>query len=257
MKLNGIDHYDHFSVETIFWAEISDVPGIVQNTAEEIDGDEYNALCFGMCVCYDWAKNEFAIVTDRELSTDEQCNIYYIDNDGDKHWFKADIPDQFSDQVFAACDRINAGKDVKYGYEIQECILYENRHGFVLAENAAAKKPFAVCPFTEDEKGRRDYFKGEYHSSRNEAAQDFAIRSADYQRFYDVREVKRSITEQMKEAAGIADNPQIIAKSQEAVQEKGPADKASVLAQIREAAKAPKESAPKSVPDKKKSEPDR
>jgi len=206
LKFNGIEHFDHFTDETIFWAEISDVPAAIQEEAKKIDGDEYHALCFGMCICYDWAEKEFAIVTDTDLSTGSPCNIYYIDNDGDKHWFQMHIPDEFARQVFAVCGRINEGKETEYDYEVQKTVLFENCCGFVLVKNTAAKNPFATWLFTEDEKGRRDYFNGHYHPNRDEAAKDFATRSADYQRFHAIREVKRPIAEQMKEAAKLAGN---------------------------------------------------
>lgn len=107
MEFNGIEHYDQFEDETIFWTIITDVPQVIQNEAKAIDREEYSSDCFGMCVCYDKENKKFDVVTDTDLSTGASCNLYYIDNDGDKHWFQADMPQSFVYQVFAACNQIN------------------------------------------------------------------------------------------------------------------------------------------------------
>lgn len=54
--------------------------------------------------------------------------------------------------------------------------------------------------FTE-EQGRRDYYWGHYYDDGATAEKDYADRAADYQRRFRVREVKRPIAQQMREAA--------------------------------------------------------
>lgn len=54
--------------------------------------------------------------------------------------------------------------------------------------------------FTE-EQGRRDYYWGHYYDDGAAAEKDYADRAADYQRRFRVREVKRPIAQQMREAA--------------------------------------------------------
>ena len=48
MKFEQIEHYDHFDTETIFWADITDMPETIQNKAREIDGAGYDPLRFGV-----------------------------------------------------------------------------------------------------------------------------------------------------------------------------------------------------------------
>ena len=105
MKFDQIEHYDHFDTETIFWADISDMPEVLQGKAREIDGAEFNPSCFGVCVIYDWAKKEFDMIVDVDPSTGKHCNVYYIDTDGEKHWFKAELAPEFTQEIFAACDK--------------------------------------------------------------------------------------------------------------------------------------------------------
>lgn len=105
MKLNGIEHYDHFETETVFWLDISDLPGAIQDQAREIDGGEYDDRRFGICAIYDWGEKAFDLITDTDLSTGESRNVFYIDLDGDKHWFKTDLDAAFIQRVFAACCR--------------------------------------------------------------------------------------------------------------------------------------------------------
>lgn len=106
MKFNGIEHFDRFEDGIIYWAEISDVPDAIQSKAQQIDGPAYNPNCFGLCVCYDTATNKFELVTDTDLSTGSSRNVYYIDNDGNKHWYKSDLAPAFIEQIFGACDRL-------------------------------------------------------------------------------------------------------------------------------------------------------
>lgn len=179
-------------------------PLYIQTEAKEIDGENYNAACFGMCIHYDWAEEEFAVVTDTDHTNGGQCNLYYVDNDGGKHWFKAEMPEELVRQVFSACEKINMGKDTIHGYEIKKSILFENSRGFALAENLKAVQPFVTWIFSEDKTGRRDYEWGHYYGEEAAAEKDFTSRAAEYQRDYGIREVKPTIAEQMKAAQKLA-----------------------------------------------------
>lgn len=103
MKFKRIEHFDHFDTETILWADISCVPEEIQRNAREIDGEEYNPNGFGVCIYYSWSKREFDVVTNTDLEYNKSQNIYYIDINGDKHWFEAELPQEFMNEVFAAC----------------------------------------------------------------------------------------------------------------------------------------------------------
>lgn len=89
------------------------------------------------------------------------------------------------------------------GYEITQSILFDNGRGFALGETPEAPAPFVTWQFTE-EQGKRDYYWGHYHSDGATAEKDFMARAADYQRRYGVREVKRPISEQLKDAQKLA-----------------------------------------------------
>lgn len=100
MKVIGSIDYDDFGAEIIFWVAITDLPKSVQEEAKRIDGDAYTADCFGICVCYDTNKKEFA------LSPDEQnTNIYYVKDSGDKVWFMVELPEGFLAEVFRRCQK--------------------------------------------------------------------------------------------------------------------------------------------------------
>lgn len=105
MKFKQVEHYDHFDTETLFWVDISDMPENIQDKAREIDGAEYSPSRFGVCVIYDWTKKEFDLIMDAVPFTGEERNVYYIDMDGDKHWFKVELAPEFTQEVFAACEK--------------------------------------------------------------------------------------------------------------------------------------------------------
>lgn len=204
MKFNGINHYDHFNGETIFWGGLSDPPQEILDAARKIDGDAYRGDCFEICVYSDMKTGKTDIATEVDPSTSERLNIYYVDNRGDKHWFKAQLPEDFVNQLFAACERISTGRDTIGGYAVKDAILFENGRGVALAENPKAPQPFVTWMFTQDKHGRRDYEWGHYFQDGDRAAKDFKARADDYRRGYGVREVKPPIAEQLKAAERLA-----------------------------------------------------
>lgn len=205
MKFDGIEHYDHFEDETVFWGEMSGLPQDIQDWAKAIDGEAYNPNCFGLCVFHSQTTKEWAIMTETDLSTGESLNIFYVDNDGNKHWRKAELPEEITQQVFEACGRINDGRDTLHGYEIKDAVLFENGRGVAFAENPKAPEAFVTWMFTQDKYGRRDYERGNYFKDGERAAKDFKTRTDNYRRDHHVQEARRPIAQQMKEAAKLAD----------------------------------------------------
>lgn len=105
MKLDRLEHYDKFfENEYLFWLDISDLPEAVQAKARKIAKKDYDSECFGVCVGCDGKTDGFYLVTDMD-ETGEPRTIYYIDRDGDKHWFPCEIPPEFLKQVFAECSK--------------------------------------------------------------------------------------------------------------------------------------------------------
>lgn len=98
MKFNGIDQYDDFEVEGVFWLAVSDIPQIIQDKAKQIDGEYYNPKCFGICIGCNYEKEEFSIAPD-----EKDTNIYYVDNDGNYRWYMADLSEEFMSEIIAAC----------------------------------------------------------------------------------------------------------------------------------------------------------
>ena len=95
MKIKNIEHMDDFSVnEHVCWAVVEDIPERFVAKAKVIDANEYSEDCFGICVgCDDdgWYVSEDI----------PKCNLYYIDNDGDKHWMDYELTEQ---EAFDAID---------------------------------------------------------------------------------------------------------------------------------------------------------
>lgn len=107
MEFNGIEHYDVFEGDVIvFWADISNPPQAIQTAAQEIAGPEFSPEFFGICVNYSFAEKEFYVVLDTGVSEKDYRNIFYIDQDGDKHWFKTDIPSELLEQIIGECKKV-------------------------------------------------------------------------------------------------------------------------------------------------------
>lgn len=107
MEFKGIEHYDIFPDDVIiFWADVSNPPKEIQAAAREIESWDFSPNCFGLCVNYSFAAKKCYLVTDTGNSPEDCRNIFYIDQDGDKHWFRADIPQDLLNQVFDECGKI-------------------------------------------------------------------------------------------------------------------------------------------------------
>lgn len=105
MKLEQIEGYDKLIDGVyLFWLDISDLPEAVQAEAREIAKEDYDPKCFGVDVGYEPDSNSFYLVTDWD-GPDEPRAIYYVDRDGDKHWFPCEIPLEFQAQIFAECNK--------------------------------------------------------------------------------------------------------------------------------------------------------
>ena len=46
-----------------------------------------------MCVHYNLTSKTAAVMLDTDPATGGRGNIYYVDNDGDKHWTQAELPE--------------------------------------------------------------------------------------------------------------------------------------------------------------------
>lgn len=114
MEFKRIEHYDIFEGDVvIFWADISNPPQTIQAIAREIDGPNFSPDHFGVCVNYSFEEKDFYVVTDTGMSPEDQRNIFYIDQDGDKHWFKTDIPQGLFNQIVGECKKIVQGTELE------------------------------------------------------------------------------------------------------------------------------------------------
>lgn len=90
LYFKNFEHIDDFDGDKIMWIEVHEfgIPKDIKMKAQEIDGDDYNGDCFGICINYDCVIPELYVCQD-ELN----CELFYIDNDGDKHWFEYQLND--------------------------------------------------------------------------------------------------------------------------------------------------------------------
>ena len=172
MKFKEIETVDLCEDIAIYWAALSDMPEAVQRGAMEIDGAEYDSQGFGTCVGYDFAKKEFFIFTDNDTVAD--ANIYYVDKGGDRRWFRGEMGDDLTKQIFDACDRINNCMDTPRGYAIQKTVQFDHNFGLVLAKKDDSTYPFTSWMFKDTAQGVRDYIWSHCYVDEKTAEQAFA-----------------------------------------------------------------------------------
>lgn len=82
MKIKGMEHVDNFGLlENTCWLAVDDVPECFIKEAKKIDGENYSENCFGICVIQ--TEDGWFVCEDSP-----NCELFYIDNDGDKHWME-------------------------------------------------------------------------------------------------------------------------------------------------------------------------
>jgi hypothetical protein len=81
MTFKGLEDFDDFDTESIYWVDVSGIPERFVNEAKGIDGDDYSGECFGVCIQHNRETGEFAVIEDSPGHS-----LYYVDNLGYKHW---------------------------------------------------------------------------------------------------------------------------------------------------------------------------
>ena len=185
MKFYSIDICDQFPDETIFWVALSNLPDELRNRAKLIDGEYFSESCFGVCVAFDAETKKFEIVEERDK--DEASTVYYIDNDGEKHWFACEIPEKVTKRIFSECQKILDFQMIEGGYEIKECVQFEDNSGFILAKKPNSERPYLTACFSTNEYGQRCYVAMESFHHRSDAIEDFTKRAKHQKQFLRVK----------------------------------------------------------------------
>lgn len=89
LNYKALEHSDNFGAEVICWVEVTGVPERFCRGSQKNRRDNYIGDGFGVCVQYDRGDEEYFAVED-----EPGCNLYYIDNKGDKHWFPYKVNEQ-------------------------------------------------------------------------------------------------------------------------------------------------------------------
>jgi hypothetical protein len=92
-----VEHVDDFGKGAFAcWLNASEIPSEIIEVAKGIDKENYSKDCFGVCVnseTYDFA------VSREEVG----CELYYVDNDGNKHWLKYKLTSEESSSAIKLC----------------------------------------------------------------------------------------------------------------------------------------------------------
>ena len=185
MKFYSIDACDQFSDVTIFWVTLTNLPDEIRNRAMLIDGENFSETCFGVWVSFDEETKKFEIVW--EMDRNEVCTVYYIDNDGEKHWFACEIPEKVTKRIFSECQKILDFQKMEGGYEIKECVQFEDNSGFVLAKKPNSERPYLTASFSTNEYGQRCYVATKSFHHRSDAIEDFTKRTEHRKQFLRVK----------------------------------------------------------------------
>lgn len=93
---NGIEHWDGFDDNIIFWCEVKDIPIDCIYKAKQIDKDNYREDCFGVCVGF--SDKGFYVIEDTP-----GYELYYIDNEGNKNYMNIRLHEYERENIFTEC----------------------------------------------------------------------------------------------------------------------------------------------------------
>lgn len=100
MKFKQIENIDDFGGDKVFTLAVNDVNEKFIQIAQEEDGDNYDENCFGIWVNYDANEGNYYICQD---SVD--CELFYVNNDGDKIWMPYVLTDEEATEMIVACKK--------------------------------------------------------------------------------------------------------------------------------------------------------
>jgi hypothetical protein len=104
MKVKAMEHYDEFGSDVVCWVEVEDVPDYFKFLGKQIDGEAYLETCFGVCVGRD--EDGWYVCQDAP-----SCELFYIDDDGEKHWMPYVLTEDENKEVIKFCKNYIEGKD--------------------------------------------------------------------------------------------------------------------------------------------------
>ena len=98
-----LEHMDDFNGDKIFWLQANNVEQEYIEQAKHIDKENFLLECFGICVNYSNEDKEYMVCQDKF-----DCELYYVDNDGDKHWLNYKLTKEECEKAVKFCSRIAA-----------------------------------------------------------------------------------------------------------------------------------------------------
>ena len=101
MKINCAINIDRFDENYICWMEVKDISESFIKQAQEIDGENYEPSCFGICVTKTTDGGEFWCVT----TESHGGQLFYIDNWGTKHWLEYKLTEEEENQAIEFCKK--------------------------------------------------------------------------------------------------------------------------------------------------------
>ena len=96
----NFEHIDDFDGEKIMWIDVDvfGVPKEIKKAAQQIDKENYDETCFGVCIIYNYQIPELYFCEDKP-----ECILFYTDNNGLKHWFFYHLSDIERYGFFSKC----------------------------------------------------------------------------------------------------------------------------------------------------------
>lgn len=97
LRVKTMDNCDKFwDNEYVCWVTVDGVGDKFIREAKEIDGEFYSSDCFGIWVGKD---NEGWFIGQDSPG----CELFYIDNDGEKHWMSYILSDEEEELAIKFC----------------------------------------------------------------------------------------------------------------------------------------------------------
>jgi hypothetical protein len=99
MEISCPINIDKFDGDYCCWMEVTNVPETFIKQAKEIDGENYEPSCFGICVTKATDGGEFWNVT----TENPIGQLFYIDINGEKNWMAYKLSEEEEQKAIEFC----------------------------------------------------------------------------------------------------------------------------------------------------------
>lgn len=142
--------------EINFFMKLKNLPQKFVNLAKKFDGENYEPDCFGFEYSYNIGSKTFTV------EKTNGCALYYLDEDGDRHYMDYDIPENVKVIATKRCNTVLQKEGVKARRKSPTKKFQQKPVQKNFKEKNTISCVITLTLLIAPEKGRRRFVSGQY-----------------------------------------------------------------------------------------------